>query len=170
MAASATIQVQFGAESAYSTRHLSAQIDTREDGLNNGKSSFSPGEMVAFLVFEGPGVTHDYPVCSAGSVALFDWQGEGLLEEHDVMFQNNDSVTVGKPIAELLNVTWVGRSLGDLTLQDDKLTLRATNEGVAVARIEYRTVTPKAYVLQSPQTIAGLSDYAILVYIEGHET
>lgn len=55
--ANATVRVQFGDPDGTTTGHLSAEIDARTDGLNGGKTAFTPGETVYLLVYASANVT-----------------------------------------------------------------------------------------------------------------
>ncbi|WP_041446859.1 hypothetical protein [Thiocystis violascens] len=166
MAVTANITVSFGDQSASSASgHLSAEIDSRPDGLNNGVTSFAPGDSAAFLVYKSSNVTYDAPVASAGSVAGV---GSGLTveKEDDLSFADSDTASLSTPATGIVSVTWLGRSLGSLSLQD-QTTVKAGAKGVAVARVKY-ACRADAYRLTSPATLAGLTDFSILVFILGH--
>lgn len=170
MPVTATITVGFGddTEAAGVSGHLSAEIDDRPDGLNGGDTSFSPGDTAYFLVFKSSNVTYDAPIPSAGSVVT---AGTGLTvsREEDVDFPDTDTGTLGIPATAITSVTWLGRSLGDVTLQADKTTIKTSAKGVAVARVVY-TCAADGFGLVSPTTLAGLTDFSILVFILGHIT
>jgi hypothetical protein len=166
MAITANITVSFGADGASAGSHLSAEIDDRTEGLNAGETSFSPGDQAGFLVYQSSNVTHDAPVPSAGAVSSV---GAVTVErEEDVSFANEDTASLGVPAAGITSVTWFGNALGGLTLQPDGMTVKASAKGVAVARVTY-TAPATGYKLASPATLAGETDYSIVVFILGHE-
>lgn len=161
MAVTANITVSFGSEGAGD--HLSAEIDGREDGLNGGDTSFAPGDTAYFLVFKSDNVEYDEPVCSAGTIITAE--GGTVEKEEELTFADTDTASLSVPCTGALTVTWLGRSLGDLTLTDP-MTVKASSKGVAVAKVAYEA-TADAYGLQSPATLEGLTDFSILVYILG---
>ncbi len=165
--ANATIRVQFGNPdgSSATAGHLSAEVDTRATGLNGGRSSFSPGETVYILVYKTDNVTITDTVCSAGSLQL---QGTTVIPvTQEIMFEEADTVTLDKPVrTSLLQSAWYGRSLGSLTLQADKTTVKADARGVAVARVSYESLA-QIYALASPATLNGETDFTILALIKG---
>lgn len=167
MAVTANITVSFGdsANADGSQGHLSAEIDSRPDGLNGGVTSFAPGGSAAFLVFKSGNVTYDAPISSAGTIA---GAGSGLTveKEDDLTFADSDTASLSTPATGIVSVTWLGRSLGALSLQDSN-TVKTGAKGVAVARVKY-TCRADAYRLTSPATLAGLTDFSILVFILGH--
>jgi hypothetical protein len=69
--------------------YLSAEIDTREEGPNEGKTSFSPGDTVWFLVYKGESVDLVSAEASAGSASL----GEEIevAKSEDVVFDGSAS-------------------------------------------------------------------------------
>lgn len=168
MAVSATIQVSFGEGSdAGVDGHLSASIDDRATGLNGGDTSFLPGDTAYFLVFKSDNVAYDTPIASAGSIVAASLPSGYVEKEEDISFADADSGSLSVPASEILSYQWMGRSLGDLTLQPDKMTVTASAKGVAVARVTYRAPC-SAHGLQSPSSLNGLTDFSILVFIRGH--
>jgi hypothetical protein len=167
MPVTANITVSFGdSDSADgASGHLSAEIDDRPAGLNGGDTSFAPGDTAHFLVYKSSNVTYDVPVTSAGTLAT---AGTGLTvtKEQDLQFADTDTASLSIPAIAITGTTWLGRSLGTLALQDPT-TVKATAKGVAVARVTY-TCSADGFALTSPATLAGLTDFSILVFILGH--
>lgn len=169
MAVTANITVSFGDTNTDGSQgHLSAEIDSRKTGgLNaDGKTSFAPGDKAGFLIFKSDNVTYESPDASAGTVSA---AGTGLTveKEDDVQFADTDTATLPVPASSIVSVTWIGRSLGGLTLQDDKTTIKASAKGVAVAKVKYAAKADGFY-LQSPASLGGLTDFSILIFILGH--
>jgi len=165
--ANATIRVQFGNPDDASAvpGHLSAEVDTRPTGLNGGRSSFSPGETAYILVFKTDDVSITDTICSAGSLSPHGTTTVTVTEE--LMFEDADTATLGKPARSSLGqVVWFGRSLGDLTLQSDRVTAKAANKGVGVAKVTYDALA-QVYALVSPATLNGETDFSILALIKG---
>ena len=168
--ANATIRVQFGSPDGASgsngvTGHLSAEIDTRPDGLNGGRNAFNPGETVYILVYKSDNVSITDTICSAGSLSA---QGSTVVPKtEELMFEDADTATLPVPARSGLSSTlWYGRSLGTLTLQSDKVTARATSKGVGVAKVTYDALA-LIYALTSPATLNGVTDFSILALIKG---
>jgi hypothetical protein len=118
-------------------------------------------------VFKSSNVTYDFPICSAGTVAGAG-SGISVTKEQDIQFADEDTASLSVPATAITGVTWLGRSLGGLTLTDPT-TVKASAKGVAVARVTY-TCAADAFGLTSPATLAGLTDFSILVFILGHIT
>ena len=163
MAINTSFQVSFGTGAADANAQISAELDDRDDGRNNGKTSFIPGEVAYFFVFKSDNVTYDPPTPSAGSVTGSG--SESVEREEDITFANTDTANLSVPADNIVSVTWLGNSLGSLTLTGAN-TVKASATGVAVARVRY-TATADVYGLQSPADIGGLTDYSILVFIQG---
>jgi hypothetical protein len=164
MAINTSFQISFGVGQDASQGHLSAEIDDRVDGLNGGNTRFVPGDVAWFLVYKSANVSYQNPIPSAGSVS-----GGGAITveiEEDISFADTDTATLRIPANAITSITWLGNSLGGLTLTDPQ-TVRASAKGVAVARVRFQA-TAYAHALQSPASVAGLTDFSILVYILGN--
>jgi len=169
MAINTSFQVSFGVDDAGGVgagAHLSAELDDRDGGRNAGKTSFVPGDVAYFFVFSSDNVTYSPPIPSAGSVTS---SGSELVErEEDITFADTDTATLQVPATSITSVTWLGNSLGSLSLTGPK-TVRASASGVAVARVRFQA-SADVYGLQSPASIGGLTDYSILVFVKGAVT
>lgn len=159
-----TVRVTFGQTVGRGDTYLSAEIDSREDGLNGGKTSFAPGETVYFLVHKGANVTIDSVEASAGTASL----GSEIeyAKEDDVIFEGASTASLPMPSLGIVSVRWMGRALGDVTLGTDAQTLTASSAGVAVARVKY-TVKATTGTLTSPASIDGETNFSIAVLITG---
>lgn len=161
MAVTTSIVVQFSSSSG---SVLTAEVDSREDGLNNGKTSFSPGNTAKFLVFKSDNVTIDSMVSSAGTLSP---AGSGTYEvEEWVTFSNTAETSVSKPVASGFSYEWFGTSLGTITASETSL--RVESKGVAVAKVKYQSKY-LAYALASPASLNGESEFQIVVFISGSD-
>ncbi len=163
----ATIRVQFGTPDADggASGHLSAEVDTRPNGLNGGRSSFNPGETVYVLVYKTDNVTVAETHCSAGSLSA---QGTTLVTLSDeLMFEDAETASLRVPVHGALSTTvWYGRALGALTVQADRTTVKAAVKGVGVAKVTYPALA-HIYALSSPSSLNGETDFSILAIIKG---
>jgi len=163
-----TITVKFGRPDGTGVDgHLSAAVDTRPNGLNGqagGQTSFAPGATVAILIYRTNNVTITQTGCSAGSLSMGEQATVNITE--DIIFADEQESNISKPAISTPTVQWFGRSLGAVTLKPDQTTLRASSQGVAVARVSYQA---RADVLRltSPASINGTTDFGIAVYIAG---
>lgn len=165
--ANATIRVQFGSPDGAggASGHLSAAVDSRSTGLNGGKTAFQPGETVYILVYKSDNVSITETICSAGSLSA---QGTATVTITDeLMFEDSDTASLSVPArSSLATSVWYGRSLGSLTLQGDKVTVKAASKGVGVAKVSYEALA-QVYALASPVSLNGEADFSILALIKG---
>ncbi len=144
--------------------YISAEVDSRADGLNKGDTSFEPGDMVFFLVYMNSVTSIDQIITSGGAVNSAG-SSNVQIEEY-ITFDNSKESSVGKPILGITSVTWYGNNLGNLTIADDEITLIAGRKGVGVAKIVY-TAKAHAYVLASPASINGETKFQIAIVVIG---
>jgi len=92
--ANATIRVQFGnPDGSAAGGHLSAEIDTRPQGLNGVRTSFSPGETAYILVYKSDNVGITDTICSAGSLSA---QGSAVVTVTEELMFEDDTLTFNK--------------------------------------------------------------------------
>lgn len=161
----ADFQIAFGAGSG-DQAHLSATIDSRADGYNQGRTSFRPGDVVYFLVHKSANVTYDHPVASAGGITSHG--STTVLQTDDLAFPNVRTATLSLPTSGIQSSQWLGNALGALSLVDE-MTVQADVQGVAVARVT-SAAPADVWSLSSPASINGLTDYSIIIFIQGHVT
>ena len=159
-----TLVVQFDDQTGEDDGFLSAEIDSRENGLNNGDTSFEPGDPVHFLVFINNLTTIDQILPSAGSI--YPAGSFNIDVEEYVTFARTKNASASKPIIGPLSVTWFGNSLGNVSVGNDGVTLIAANEGVAVARLNY-SAKAHAYRLSSPLSLGGETKFSVAIVIIG---
>lgn len=164
--ANATIRVQFGnPDGSEAPGHLSAEVDSRPGGLNGGRTAFQPGETVYLLVYRSDNVSITDTTCSAGSLSSQGTATVSVTEE--LMFEDSDTAQLSKPARSSLSQSaWYGRSLGSISLQSDKVTVKAATKGVGVAKVTYDALA-LVYALSSPATLNGEADFSILALIKG---
>ena len=92
---------------------LRLEVDNRNDGLNAGKTSFSPGDSVGLLLYKSPNVTILHgPIVTYGSLLE---EGEHITD-HDgfLAFAGETEQTMSHPICpDQLAISWVGNTLGE---------------------------------------------------------
>ncbi len=143
---------------------LSGEVDSRADGLNKGNTTFLPGDAVYILVYKSDNVTLKSAIASAGIIALTS----GLVEVEktdDIQFANTNTASVNVPITSIVSAIWMGNNLGAITMVDQG-NIKCGSTGVGFVRLTYKT-NAMAYLLQSPTSVSGLSDFSILVCFEG---
>ena len=166
-AVTTTVQISFGDAGAAAGAHLSAEVDSRPDGLNAGKSSFVGGEPVYVLVYKSNNVTIKEKILSAGTIFS---AGSAVVEHEEfITFSNTRESSISKPASGSLDVTWYGKSLGGISVAGDGVSLTASSAGVAIAKVVYKS-NAQAFRLATPLTLGGSKEYSILLYILGESS
>lgn len=147
---------------------LSASIDSRSDGFNGGKSSFTAGDEPVYLIARTTNVVVSSQIPSYGDIAF---HASGILDlEQQLTFAQTREARLNQPaIPGSIVPKWIGNNLGNLTLQDDELTVLADIGGVGVAKVSYQA-TFEAYRLTNvivPDLVNNESTFGVLIYITG---
>jgi len=159
-----SIVVQFGTLDA--TGILSAEIDGRADGYNKGKTSFFPGDDAYYLLYTTASVSQNLITqeASYGSVISM---GSGTMEVTEILtYAGSNVATSSKPVKSLSSFTWLGKSLGSITVTEENQ-LVASTTGVGALKVVYTTGF-EAFKIASPATMGGESVFSIVVYITGN--
>lgn len=167
-----TIVVQFKGGGLDDAGRIQAELDsTREGNLNGGKTTFGPGDSVHILVYKSTGIVVSLPTTSVDTIqgTAVTKEGEGTLEvEETLRFVNQRDATARFPIQSLDSFKWVGNSLGLLTQIDD-ITLRASTEGLSIAKVVY-TAAFEIYRLSGvPVPLNAEDEFDVIIFIEGQE-
>ena len=143
---------------------LRAEIDAREDGFNQGRTSFRPGDSPHYLVYRGAGVTLTRHVATLGSIAGLGKRAREV--EEVVTFADVREVTLGYPVRAGLSVSWMGAVPGTAQLAgDDRLVL--PEPGIGVATVTYQTEFDVFRLSNLPGQVNGKTDYSVLVVLIG---
>lgn len=169
MSGTATIAIKFGDGSTTASSingHLSAEVDSRTSGLNGGKTSFAPGETVWVLVYKSSNVGIKSVVASAGSIT----QGANVTvsKSFDTLFEDTKQASLPVPADSITSNVWMGRSLGNMTLNTNKQGVTVDVSGVAVNKTTI-SCTALTYGVTAPANINGETSFSILVLITGEE-
>ena len=105
----ATLNVSFSDDTAGIGGVLKLEIDDREDGLNNGNTSFKPGDSPAFFMFKDSNVNIVVPPrASAGGIT---GSGSGTKEiDENITFSNSDTASLNYPPDGGVTMSWLGNS------------------------------------------------------------
>lgn len=142
---------------------LRAEIDTRPDGLNQGKSHFLPGDSVGFLVYLDPGVEITRIVPTLGVVTHLGIQAVDIDEF--VPFADETEARLRAVPSPGGEFQWVGRDGGAISFAGG--VARVTEPVIALLHASY-TALPMGFRLTSiPTEVAGLSEFEVMIYIEG---
>jgi len=166
-AVTTSLVVSLTSDSVADASIYKAEFDSRtagEGGLNNGDTSFSPGDNLGFLLYRSSNINDAATIItpSLGSIISLN-NGSRAITEF-IKFTNTKEVAPQYPIAGNFTYTWMGNNLGAVSqVNDRKLTIPA--DGVGVAKITY-TTTFKQYKLTNTK-IPGEDEYDVLIYIAG---
>lgn len=105
----ATLNVSFGDDTTGDSQGvLKLEIDDRENGLNGGDTSFSPGDDAYYFLFKDANVTVNEHETTAGGKSS---QGTGVKQiDENITFTNSDSSSLGYPPDGAVTRKWLGRS------------------------------------------------------------
>jgi hypothetical protein len=169
-AVTASIVVSFDNQSD-SSAIFSAEVDGRQDGLNLGNTSFSPGDDVGILLHKSSNVVLDYYSPSYGSLAA-SGSITYEVEEQFLVFAGTNTQSVSYPIVSGFSYSWLGNNLGSIVHTENSISLSNKAlypEGgnfVGVAKVNYVTrATP--FWLRNTH-ILGEDTYEIACFFVGH--
>ncbi len=144
---------------------LTAAIDSREDGFNNGKSSFGAGDSPTYLITKTDDVTVNSQTPSLG---LVQFVASGEITENQFLhfpFEREQSLSFPAKVGSLTS-KWIGTDLGAVTVVD-QVTVRSTLTGVGVLKVTYQRKFLAYQIANVPVPANGEEEFDILVYITG---
>lgn len=89
------------------------ELDDRENGFNNGKTTFTPGQDAYILVFLPTGWVVSSATVTAGTIGYV--QGDTRAVEQYMEFPNTDDATMQYPYDNTFVYQWLGSAPGSLT-------------------------------------------------------
>lgn len=152
---------------------FNAEVDSRDDGLNGGKSSFNPGDSIYLLLFKTSNVNTIAEISSLGTLVP---QGTTTFDvEGFADFPNDGTYSLSYPVpaGASLSTQWIGNNLGGFTVQNEsEIVLSSTSDDlgdpfVGIMKYSY-TAFADVYLLQD--TFFDLPEYSILCYFAGETT
>jgi hypothetical protein len=145
---------------------LIAEVDSFETGLNQGNTNFVPGDSPGFLIYKTSNVVIDSITPSAGAISSL---GSGFtpepIEDH-LIFTDERTIGVSKPIYSGFTSKWLGNHLGAVTITEQNVT--AANQGVGVLKISYNSFFQKYRLTNVPTVLNGETSFPVVIYIVGH--
>jgi hypothetical protein len=149
-----------------------AEVDSRPEGYNKGKTSFRPGEDVYILLYRDPSIVVTHALTTHGSLVKEGSETIPAIEEF-LTFANTDNASVNYPIVGTPVTVWHGTNLGALTVGANGSNLSISDitglpdPYVGVAQITYTTYAD-VYRLTST-LLPGVDEYSILSYFVGSQ-
>jgi len=156
---------------------LSAEVDSREDGLNDGNTSFIPGvDDPVILLFKSAGVVIDEMTTSIGTLTPTT-SGEPYEVDEFVQFNNTRSSSLSYPNSQPSNPSspgsgsftyeWYGVNGGVVT--DTETQINIPLKAVAALRMKYVSAYTAYRLTNVPAEINGETEFPVIIYIAGHE-
>ena len=105
----ATLNVSFDADTESTTGNLKLEIDDREDGLNGGDTSFSPGDDAYYFLFKDSNIDVVSHVTTAGGTAPASPSSGTKDIDENITFSNSDTGSLGYPPDGSVTMKWLGR-------------------------------------------------------------
>ena len=144
----ATLQINFTREDSGAGGAIRMEIDDRPDGLNNGDTTFRPGDEVGYLMF-APGITIQQHFATAGSIVSAG-AGAKVIAGDDadyIVFAQSREQSLAYPAAGGLSSSeWLG-SVYDLdgnviadpaiSIVDNGATVRVPEKVTGLLKLEY---------------------------------
>ena len=165
----ATVVVSFGGATS-DNNGLVAEVDGREDGHNQGRTSFNPGDDVYILLYKTDNVTLNDPVVSYGTLVFeAGLSPEPVDQTDDLQFVDEIEATLQYPVnADGFTGQWLGNDLGVVQPVSQikvGITRPVDAHFAAVYRIAYQA---DALVYRLTNTLlTGFDQYPIVVHFSG---
>ena len=151
------------AQAAAANAFLSAEVDSRVDGLNLGVTNFLIGDSPGFLVYKSPNVTLKQPECTSGSA---NSAGSFNVEQTEIItFAKTNVATLSKPaVGNSVAWTLIGGQSATLTVNGNIVTASAPILAVYQAKYQAAAI---GYRLAGVTAVGGIPETAVIVWLEG---
>ena len=160
---STTLVVNFTPTSDDAGLGLTAEIDSRPEGLNNGKTSFAPGDSVGFLVYPGPNVTITNVRATAGGIANVGAQAVSIQEA--LFLAQEKEARLRAPVSGISG-QWLGIDPGVTPVVAGGV-VKFVEEVFGMLYFDY-TANAIGYILSGvPLELGGLTDFSVGILVEG---
>lgn len=143
--------------------YLSAEIDSREDGLNNGDTSFQPGDSPAFLVFADPRLSLTF-LTTSGSLQFVG--GGDIPVDEFVTFGYSETASLEKLPTSGLSMSVVAGSAPGLA-RGEGTELTCTEKAIAVVHARYNAAYNAYRLVGVPTLLDGEASFPVVIVIIG---
>lgn len=168
MIVTTSVVVNFGtSEEDKSSQLLRAEVDDREEGYNNGKTSFIPGDNVGILLFSSESFTLTQAIASKGTVSKHSDTHKSIDDFFQI--EGDREIDLTYPVESTFTKEWYGINLGNITRINEGA-LQLSNDAleppyVGVVKIAYSS--PCGLWVLSDTLIADKTEYPIIVFFQG---
>lgn len=113
------------------------EVDDREDGLNEGRTQFYPGDPINILAYFPPGAFDIQTFTSIPGKLAAAGTGNRTVTDDNVVFSFSREGSL-RYYTPSISHSWIGQSLGTPALQSDNRTVRIGSEDkLGIARFSY---------------------------------
>lgn len=148
---------------------LTAEVDNREDGPNEGKTSFAPGDDVYLLIRKSKNLTVE-GYSTLGSVQLVG-PVEGMEERETVVFARTRTAELSKTPSGGVDFKWLGTPPGTPVVKGKTVNLTGAydkkNPPIGIAIATYQSAGESWRLTGIPSTINGETSFEVLVVMVG---
>lgn len=150
---------------------FNAEVDGRDDGLNNGNTSFQPGATIFILLFKTDDVTTLDAITSKGNLVKQGTSQYAVTGFAEFANETESSLSYPVPAGASLTTRWLGNNLGAFTIRNQSAIVLSTDKTALgdpfVGVLEYSyTAVATIYKLENTM-ITGAVPYEILCYWAG---
>ena len=143
---------------------LRIEVDDRDTGLNDGVTSFSPGETIWYLVYAQSNLVNIRHYNSINSTVNNFGTATRTISEL-VVFANDDEGNLSYPSRTGFTPVWLGANGGPVNLvpgSENKLIL--SGDKVGVLSVSYDTSFTQ-HTISTPSQVSGVTNYTIVIVI-----
>lgn len=150
---------------------LQLELDSRDDGYNNGSTTFTPGQKVYYLLTKTPDVNIIDHLSTAGIITYVT--SEVIEEEEIVTYAGASSANTQYPIHGAYATKWLGRPGASNVVLTSPNTLSLKDsagddaEGLGVLHVTYTHVVDVYLLSGLPSSLNGEEEYTVIVYVTG---
>lgn len=161
-----SVTVNFSQSGGDDSQVLKAEIDSRDDGLNGGITTFIPGVDTPYiLVFKSNPVVIDSIVQSSGSMINMGVMADYEVSEF-IVFANEREQNLPYPVSSGFSAKWVGTAGG--AISNTETTIYVPENTIGVVKVTYIAKYIAYKLTGVPAELSGETEFPVVVFISGH--
>lgn len=142
---------------------LKAEVDNREEGFNEGNTTFYAGDSPVFLLYKSDNVTILKIESSYGSVSSID---TGTIDQEEfLIFAGAREASPAYPIKSGFSSKWIGKSGGSVTAEESQILL--TKDFTGVLKVNYKSFYTAYRLSGIPTVLDGETSFPVSIFIQG---